>query len=758
MEARDVPDMLDRHDPVADWITFFLVAVTLLGAAIAWGQAHAHFDHDEATVQAEQWSVLASSQWSRANQEALLTAGRRWQVRRDRIGAQQAGAAVLFGGRDRSLAAIEEGQWAKRAEVAQSRSELLAEQETEEQERIEADAEAPFPGVDSSAGLTASCQASPRAPPATRIAVDAGLPPASHAPSKSLSAASYSRTREAYRMEGLRDASEETATQAEEQFTTYAIALGLVAVALFLFGYALTRYGFRFRRRFVAVGLLLSVGAVAAAAIALLEPPHHPPPEAAAAYADGQVALEHRELKAALSHFRCATELDPEFDAALLGRSVAVSQRGQRADTQVINLDRQSGPILEESLTYARRAGGEDSDDPRVLGQMATALYLKGLRHHDLGELRRAVALDEQIEEELPQDPIAAYNAGAGRLALGRDWHETYERAGELLKEAAQGMEYVGGALTDLDTLQESHLRPGIALAAREAKEAVVAAAMEVLSPEGGGTATDGRASLGDVQLVVAPAGARVGFAAGGFTPSPGSLFIAIYSHVAHGWQELSQLSGQVTELAEPSKGHYETGFHYASLNSCLGSGRYKAEVYVDGRLANAGVIAEATAQMPMMRARNLPGINVRLCAPTSSNWRPLAQRKVGVVDGLERTGARRAGIVVADLSAAPEDGGRALTALALDRLSPPLPTGVKQIGQAVTGLVAEHLIDGRRTTYRYPGGAMYLVIGRTPIGRRLAIAAFGPFGYLNGRANGMSFSMAESLLASVSPRDESPF
>jgi hypothetical protein len=389
---------------------------------------------------------------------------------------------------------------------------------------------------------------------------------------------------------------------------------------------------------------------------------------------------------------------------------------------------------------------------------MATALYLKGLRHHDLGELRAAVALDEQIKEELHNDPIAVYNAGAGRLALGLDWREDYEHAGVLLGRVAQPLEYVGGALTDLDTLQQSNLWPGIAVAAREAKEEVVAAATEVPPSEGDGTATDDRSSLRDVQLVVAPAGARVGFAARGFHPRPESLFVAIYSHVAHGWQELSQLSGRVPELEQPAKGQYETGFHYASLNSCLGSGRYKAEIYVDGRLANPGGIAEATVHLPAMQPTILPGINVRLCAPRSADWRPLAGRKVGVVDGFERTGRKRAGIVVADLSAAPEARGRALDALALERLSPPLPTGIKQSGPAVTGLVAENFVDGRRTTYRYPGGAMILLIGRTPIGRRLAIAVFGPLGYLNGRPPGMSFSMAYSLLASVSPRDESPF
>ena len=757
MEGRDVPDVLGTHDRFDDWITVVLVVVTLLGAAIAWGQAQAHFAHDEATARAGEWSVLANSQQSRANLALLVESGRNWQVRRDRIGAQQSTATALLGDGAARLAAIEAGQWSRRAALASAGSMRMTQAEVQELREIEAEAALTVPDVEPSLGRTASCEAEGRRliPGITRWAGESGRDPP---PARPLEASTVER-REAFRMEGLRDAAEQTAVQAEDQFTTYAAALAFVAVALFLFGYALTKYGSRLRILFVSLGAVLTVGAVVVGVIALAEPPTKPPAAAAAAYADGQIALSHGELELALVDFACATNLNPGFASALIGRSEAVAQRGVQRGTVLINQGAQSDENLREALKYGRRARRSEPDDPRALAQIAIPRYIYGVREEDFGELRRAVTLNEKIEEELPRDPLAAINLAANRLALGLDdWRETYRRARRLMAVSSQRMEYAAGALTDLDALQRSQLWPGIGVAAREAKEEMVAAATLEPPPEDYGTAPDDRASLRDVQLVVSPAGASVGFRARRFHLFHESLFIAIYSRVAHGWQELPQLSGPVTNLAPPVEGHYEAGFHYASLNSCLGTGSYKAELYVEGRLANAGGIAEATPRLPVMRPKILPGINVRLCAPRSSDWQPLAQRTVGVVDGFERTGPRRAGIVVADLSAAPQDGGRALTALALERLSPPLPSGAKQLGPAVTGLVGESLTDIRRATYRYPGGAMHLLIGRTPIGRRLAIAVFGPLGYLTAQDNGMSFSMADSLLASVSPQDVSPF
>jgi tetratricopeptide (TPR) repeat protein len=751
MDARDMPDMMGKHDPLDDLITVLLVVVTLFGAAIAWGQAHAHFVHDEAAARAEEWAVLASSQQSRANQAALLQAGRRRQARRDRLGAEQAAAGATLGGGDSPLLALEAGQWKRRAQIAERQSVRLGREEAEELREIEADAALALPDIEPASGRTAPCEAPPKPPPVGMSVAEAASGRGPPAAAESANVAE----REGYRMEGLRDAAEETAVQAEEQFTTYAVALAFVAVALFLFGYALTKYGFKFRGLFVVVGLVLTAGAAVVAGIAYSDAPAKPAPSAAAAYADGQVALTHGQLQVALEDFGCATRLNPDFAAAFLGSSLAVDQRGMSRDVAVINEGLQSDENLRKALKYGRRARRINPDDPRALGQIATALYVYGVSERDRGDLRRALALYDEMEEELPRDPIAAFNAGASRLALGRDWRRRYRLAGRLMERASQGLEYVGGALTDLDALQRSHLWPGIAAAAREAKEEVVGAATSEVPPDADAGKKEGGASLRLVQLFVTPVAADVSFAARRFHPLQEGLFIAIYRRQARGWQELQQLSGAVTDLAPSVDGRYGTVLHYASRTSCLGSGTYKVELYVDGRLANVDGVAEETARLPQLTlAQTLSGMNVKLCAPAGRDWRPISRRSVGLVDGFERPGRRRAGISVFDLSARPARDSRAL---ALKRFSPPLPSGAEQVGPAAPGAPGEDLADASTTIYRYPRGAMALVVGTTPIGRRLAIAVFGPPAFFTARP-GMSLSPGQSLVYSVSSQDVSPF
>jgi tetratricopeptide (TPR) repeat protein len=752
---QDMPDLMGRHDPLGDAITVALVLVTLLAAVVGWRQAHAVFEHEEAAVRAEEWTVLASSQHARANQVEWLQRARRWQARRARIGAAQSAARASFGQGHRFMLALEARESRGRARRADRESRRLTREGVAELGRVEADAAAAVPDIHPSLGRTASCEARPRYGLWPALAAASGRGPPSPAEYE------VGMRREAFRMEGLRDAAAETAAQAEEQFTRYAISLAAIAVALFLFGYALTKYGFRFRRIFACVGALLTAFSVYIAVTAFFDAPSKPPPAAAAAYADGRIALERGQLEVALRDLACATKLNPGFADAYLLRSRAFDQRGMPRDVAVIDESLASGRNLLKALRFGRRALQLDSEDPLALAQIATALYVHGIRHRDRQDLLRAVAVDRRVQAALPRDPIPALNTATVLLALGRPWRTSYRRAERLMDEASAPLEYVGPVLTDLLYLQASGVRPGIAAAASAAKAQLIAAISRRTPTASGATATyDGaeRAALSGVRLGIAPASVYLSFAGRGFRPGRDRLFVAVYGRQPLGWQELPHVSGPVTGVGAPAHGRYAITIWSSSPTYCLGSDAYRVELYVNGHLATGGgPVGGVTASLPQMRRRRLANLDLGLCYPSGEDWRPIARRAAGLLDGFERPGhGGREGIAVFDVSESRARGALPIGATLLGRFSPPLPRGARPAG-APSGVVpVGNLVGARETAYAYRNGFMILVTATTPIGRKLAIAVFGPPAFF-ASPSGSAPSLGASVLESVFTYDLAP-
>ncbi len=750
----DMPDLMGRHDPLGDAITIALVLVTFFAAVIGWRQAHAVFEHEEAAVRAEEWTVLASSQHARANQVEWLQRVRLWQARRARIGAEQSAARASFGQGDRLLLRLESRQWRGRARRADRESRRLTREGIAELGEIEADAAASVPDIHPGRGRTASCEARPRYGLGPALGAGSGRDPPSPAKYQ------VAMRREAFRMEGLRDAAAETAAQAEEQFTRYAIALAAVAVALFLFGYALTKYGFRFRRVFFLFGALLTGFSAYIAVTAFLDPPSKPPPAAAAAYADGRIALESGHLEIALRDLACATQLNPGFADAYLLRSRAFDQRGMPRDVAVLDESLANGHNLLKALRFGRRALQLDSEDPLALAQIGIALYVHGVRHRDRRDLLRAVAVDRRVEAALPRDPIPALNTGTVLLALGGPWRASYRRAERLMDEAAAPLEYVGPVLTDLLYLQSSNVRPGIAAAAAAAKAQLVGAiSRRTLTASGARASYDpaGRASLSGVRLGVTPASVSLSFAASGLRPDRDRLFVAVYRRQPLGWQELPHVSGPITALGSPARGRYGLTIWSSSPSYCLASGAYRVELYVDGHLANGGRPARGRASFPQLTHRRLANMNLGLCYPSRGSWRRIGRRAAGLLDGFEHDGqGGREGIAVFDVSESRARGPLSIGASLLGRFSPPLPSGARPAG-APSGVVPiGNLSEAREAAYAYPQGILVLATATTPIGRRLAIAVFGPRAFF-ARPSGSAPSVGESMLESLFTYDVAP-
>jgi tetratricopeptide (TPR) repeat protein len=730
-----LPDM-DPHDRTGDFITLALVVATLFGAGTVWLQAHAVFAHDEAAVRAEEWTVLASAQRGRVNLAEQLDRGRAWQARRDRIGSAKSTARRLFGRGNPVLVALEARQWKRRAHRVERESRRLARANAAELDEIEERAKASFPDIHPARGRSASCA---KEPPGAGLNASAGRDP------PTLSGFAAASWREAYRTEGLRSGAAQTAVRAEEQFTRYAGSLAAIAVALFLFGYALTRYGHRYRKLIALLAAVLTAASVVWTVITLFDPPEKPRAAAAAAYADGRVALREGDTETAVRDLACATRLNPDFAEAFLQRSIAV-ERDTPGNLTVVNESLEGPRALRQALEYGRRSHQIDSEYPQAVNQIATSLYVFGLRQEDRSRLARALRLDREMAATLPNDPIPAFNAGTTLLALGKPWRRTYRQAESLMRESAEPLAYAGGALTDLDYLGASGIRRGIRAATEAAKEHVVASVSELASKSSGRHAGDGEEpSLSRVGFSVSPASAELGFAARGFDPTRDRLFAAWYRHRPRGWQELPQLSGLVSSPLQTGGGYWTQSWS----SSCLRGGAYRVEFYVNGRLAKADPAPRFAVHLPRSRYRFLRNMNLGVCYPRKG-WHRIRRRAAGLVDGLERrVAAGREGVVAFDVSASPAQGAAQMDATVLRHFTPPLPDGVQGVGTPSGSLPVGPWTAATTRVYPYRGGSLVLATAVTPIGRKLAVAVFGPPA-LFAPPSRSAPSVGRSILASI--------
>ncbi|HEX6667595.1 MAG TPA: tetratricopeptide repeat protein [Solirubrobacterales bacterium] len=741
---QDMPDVMGKHDRLGDAITVALVLVTLFGALIAWRQATAHFEHDEATVRAEEWTVLASAHRTRASQTEQLQLDRRRLVRRNSMNAKEAVGRAIFGRGDPALLALQARHWRGQARRVALGSHRLAREGAAEMREIQAGAADAFPDIRPGLGTAAPCTAGPEPHPEASISVKSPRdpPPTSHH--------SAELQREAFRMEGRRAAAAETAVRAEEQFTHYAASLALIAVSLFFFGYALTKYGYRFRKAFAALAVLLTTFSAFLAVEAALDAPPKPEPEAAAAFADGKVALMRGDLPTALDDFACATRLNPHFPEAFLERSQAFDQLGLPRDASVLNESLENRANLRKALNHARRARQLDPENPRALQQIATALFVYGVIEHNRRNLLQALELHRRVEEAMPENPIPALNATTTLLALGKPWRESYQQAKRLMSESSDPFAYVGGALTDLEFLRISRLRDGLAATVKEAKEQMVAAGMaSALEGSDSDTPTDrGATEASGVHLEITPAAAQVTFSARGLRIGRDQVFAAVYHRERLGWQEIQPLSQLVDPV--PVAGGYQTVLWSTSPTSCLVGGHYKVELFINGRLANVASASGATVDLPHLVRRNLPGMNLYLCHPGKA-WHRIPRRAAGLLEGFEHQGhSGREGIVVFDVSSSPAGSSGRVASTLLEHFSPPLPGGAEKAGRVRGSTLIGNLTTPSMTAYTYANGEMILVTTTTPIGRRLVIAVFGPptlFTPQNGSTRPVGPSLLESLL-----------
>jgi hypothetical protein len=465
----------------------------------------------------------------------------------------------------------------------------------------------------------------------------------------------------AYRLTALRDAANEQADDAESKFVNYAAALTMLAVAVFLFGYSLTPQGQARRILYSRVAGAFVLVAGIWALVQVATPLATPPAAAATAFADGKVAAGDLNDQAAIADFNRALALRPRFVDAYIDRAAVEYDAGiPHLGTGANSLPTTAGgatipstAALDRATSDLEQARSDGSTSSTLLANLAGDLTYRGLLTNSNSDLNQSRSYAEQAIAALKgQHNVAILLAqtyfvlAEDDLAL-RDPAATgaFRDAETQLGNPALVPEYpVAAALTDLSLIEIQ--RPSLAPQAEALKEQIVAAGEISYTANGqrfettpnGYQPAKNFAShvvhLGGVTASPDPGHALFAFnQPGGFNPSY-DLLSAQWEYqdpLHHEWATLPEISGPVTKGQLLSLG----GGFYASNNpsyvsgsspaTCLPQGKYRVQLFVNGRLAGT---APASSSWPALHAVRFSGVDGAMCVP--QGWVPFPSLGAG--------------------------------------------------------------------------------------------------------------------------------
>lgn len=168
----------------------------------------------------------------------------------------------------------------------------------------------------------------------------------------------------------------------DEKANTYVVHITILAVALFLFGLALT-LNTRARWIFVVAGLVITLIAVIWAVRVYLAPIPSLPDPAIDAYARGVGLAYQGQFKEAVTAFDEAVTQAPDYGNALFERGRAYAELGD----------------YQAALTNYEAARAVGRDDASVAWNSAWLYYLQGRFDEAIQTNRRTVALDPNLLE-----------------------------------------------------------------------------------------------------------------------------------------------------------------------------------------------------------------------------------------------------------------------------------------------------------------------------------------------------------------------
>ncbi len=714
------------HGRFAQTVAVAIVVTTLLAALCGYLQAKSLLRNDDALTRAQQWGTLASTVTddNRQAEQVLLTRYRREQADRQRAGYVAGQRLWGIPGATTENAAA----WALLASQMERDSAQLAKDIGTELSGIRSLNEASVKEVAAlHAGDGAGCRAGPWAAqtPGAVATNRLGESPEQDPNFPARYMADAART--GYQLDGLRTAADRESAAVGKQFTRYAVSLATLAIAVFLLGYSLTPHGRHHRRLYALAAGVLVTGASLWGVYAAVRAPQTAPPEAMAAYADGRVAYDRGDYATAIRYFSCSVAQDPEFAPSYQWR--ALSYLGSTQTSFAV-----PSSDLSRGIGDAEQAISLGSNDPELLNALSAMLYVTGIRRHDLGLIGQAETFMASAHREYPTSPTIAFNLAEDKLVLGQFSLSAYQRAERL--PGAQNSYYGLASLGSLVNVDASSFGTTLHGPVTAAKQSVITelsggsspagteAAPNTVLANGGPPSLSVSLSRADGTSDLAPGQFGITIPSGhGFDPRRDRLYAVWYHRSGAAWTEEGP-SGPITAGTAEALHVDPNGQLTASLptHQCLPNGEYKAELYVNGRLAGQAI---QTLHSDPLSSRTLGDLNFGYCTP--SVWSRPSSSLPGLIEG-NVSPAGNAGMIVIDASA---DGARVHSSRAVlrdvvQRVGALLPSGLAH-PQNQRLPFGGGMCDADVEAYSYRGGRLLAGIGRDAYGREIAGIVYGP-------------------------------
>ncbi|HEX8098745.1 MAG TPA: tetratricopeptide repeat protein [Actinomycetota bacterium] len=456
---------------------------------------------------------------------------------------------------------------------------------------------------------------------------------------------------EGVRLQALQDAANEESSAWDGRVATYTAVVTLLAVAVYLFGLALT-VQIAQKQLFAVVGAVLVGIGVLWALVTAVRVPHRAPPLAATEFARGTVAFDSASDRAgyeqARRHFSRAIELRPSFARAYESRADVVFSESspQTGGYRSLTTSAALKTSIEDELT-ARSLG---LDSYNLLTDLGFNQLSLGLKTNDDGPIKDSIATTQEAIDTNPNEPVSRLNLGAALLSLGRfeDARAAYVEAIERLlysdvekKTLRPSDSYfvnnlANSALTDLE--QVLRARPRLGRDVQAIKELIVrSVALDRVDPP----PVRRPVTLRNMRVDVYPSDVQVAdLEFRGFDPNRDKLSIEWYFDSGGlGWGVISEVSGVRTAgylgsvAGDATNGYYDdqSYLYYTTPVTCLGEGKYKVEVYVNGELIKT---SQKEVDFGRPGAAWLRDMGVAACRPAEWVRAPSANTFPGLVDG----------------------------------------------------------------------------------------------------------------------------
>jgi tetratricopeptide (TPR) repeat protein len=411
-------------------------------------------------------------------------------------------------------------------------------------------------------------------------------------------------------------------------------------------------------RLFSAIAAGLMLGATTAALAAAITSPRETTAVrmgqlAAKEYADGvqtmALASTADEYKAAAGHFRLALSARPNL--AYAHSSLATALFLQGSPQAVERFASMTDPVtLREAQRSAEAAWRRGMRRGALLVDLGWNALLAGLESPEPSGRRlieASVSYGEEAARRDPDDSVAFSNLGLATLLLGRldESERHYDAAlhrsrfasadASVRRSETDLRDRIVSSLTDLELARA--FRPDLTDAIDRRKAWIVKRGW----PDTADAYSSRAVRLRDVTVAISSTDARWSAPVEQVNPKDDVLVAIWYLHREYRpgkwvWHALPTLSGKVESDAH---GGWRHSRDYATTPyQCLQSGRYKVELYVNGRLAGQG---EGSVVLPDLGHHEFPDLSIRLCHPR--DWVPSRKALAGVVQGFQAVDDARA-------------------------------------------------------------------------------------------------------------------